>query len=254
MVGQGEVRPVAAKVQAVEQFPVPVTKRELMRFLGLIGYYRCFRLNFSSVVAPLTNLLRKDVQFVWSPICQQAFTQVKRLLCAAPMLAAPRLHQPFQLYVDASHVGAGAVLTQQDDLGICRPVSYFSKNFNKHQLNYSVIEKETFALILALRHFDVYLSGNTSILVHTDHNPLTFLSSLKCPNQRLVRWSSYLQAFNLDICYIKGKDNIVALCAPVAGLERGQRRRGFIGAWASLHPLAYRQFFKIKQKKRTYAT
>uniref|UniRef100_A0A096M9Z4 ribonuclease H n=1 Tax=Poecilia formosa TaxID=48698 RepID=A0A096M9Z4_POEFO len=53
VVGHGEVRPVAAKVQAVEQFPVPATKRELMRFLGLVGYYRCFCRNFSSVVAPL---------------------------------------------------------------------------------------------------------------------------------------------------------------------------------------------------------
>lgn len=210
VVGQGEVRPVEAKVQAVDQFPVPVTKKELMRFLGLVGYYRCFCQNFSSVVAPLTNLLRRDVKFVWSPICQQAFDQVKSLLCAAPVLAAPRLQQPFELFVDASHVGSGAVLTQRDNLGICRPVSYFSKKFNKHQINYSVIEKETFALMLALKHFDVYLNGNASIVVHTDHNPLTFLSTLKCPNQRLIRWSLFLQSYNLDIPYIKGNENIVA--------------------------------------------
>lgn len=162
------------------------------------------------MVAPLTNLLRKDVKFEWSSLCQQAFEQVKRLLCAAPVLAAPRLNRPFQLYVDASHVGAGAVLTQTDDLGIGRPVSYFSKKFNKHQLNYSVIEKETFALILALKHFDVYLSGGANVVVFTDHNPLTFLSSLKCPNQRLIRWSLFLQSYNLDIQYIKGKSNVVA--------------------------------------------
>ena len=210
VVGQGEVRPVEAKVQAVEQFPVPVTKKELMRFLGLVGYYRCFCQNFSSVVAPLTNLLRKDAKFVWTPLCQQAFDQVKSLLCAAPVLAAPRVGQPFELYVDASHVGSGAVLAQRDNLGICRPVSYFSKKFNKHQVNYSVIEKETFALILALKHFDVYLSGSASIIVHTDHNPITFLSSLKCPNQRLIRWSLFLQSYNLDIRYIKGTENVVA--------------------------------------------
>lgn len=210
VVGQGEVRPVEAKVQAIQQFPVPVTKKELMRFLGLVGYYRCFCQNFSSVVAPLTNLLCKNVKFVWTSLCQQAFDQVKSLLCAAPVLAAPRLRVPFELYVDASHVGAGAVLSQRDNLGICRPVSYFSKKFDKHQVNYSVIEKETFALILALKHFDVYLNGNASIIVHTDHNPLTFLSSLKCPNQRLIRWSLFLQSYNLDIRYIKGTENVVA--------------------------------------------
>lgn len=210
VVGQGEVRPVQAKVHAVEQFPVPVTKKELMRFLGLVGYYRCFCRDFSSVVAPLTNLLRKDVKFVWSSLCQQAFDQVKSLLCDAPVLAAPCLQKPFELFVDASGVGAGAVLTQRDQLGICRPVSYFSKKFNKHQLNYSVIEKETLALILALQHFNVYVNGNANIVVHTDHNPLTFLSTLNCPNQRLIRWSLFLQSYNLDVRYIKGTENVVA--------------------------------------------
>lgn len=210
VVGQGQVRPVAAKVLAIEQYPIPTTKKELMRFLGLVGYYRCFCQNFSSVVAPLTDLLHKNVKFVWSPVCQQAFEHVKRLLCVAPVLAAPHPAQPFQLHVDASHEGAGAVLAQQDDLGICRPVSYFSKKFNKHQLNYSVIEKETLALILALKHFDVYLSGSAVITVYTDHNPLTFLASLKNSNQRLIRWSLFLQSYSLDIQYVKGKDNIVA--------------------------------------------
>lgn len=42
VVGQGHVRPVDAKVSAITEFPAPTTKKELMRFLGLVGYYRCF--------------------------------------------------------------------------------------------------------------------------------------------------------------------------------------------------------------------
>ena len=38
-VGQGQVRPLLAKVQAVSEYPPPLTKKEL-RFLGLVGYYR----------------------------------------------------------------------------------------------------------------------------------------------------------------------------------------------------------------------
>lgn len=72
VVGQGIVRPVEEKVKAVACFPVPTTKKELMRFLGLVGYYRSFCRNFS-VVAPLTDLLKASVTFVWSPVCQQAF-------------------------------------------------------------------------------------------------------------------------------------------------------------------------------------
>ena len=105
-------------------------------------------------------------------------------------------------------MGAGAVLLQPDDLGVDRQVCFFSKKFNKHQLNYSVIEKETLALILSLQHFSVYVSS-VPVVVFTDHNPLTFLSSLQCPNQRLIHWALMLQSYNLDIRHIKGRDNVV---------------------------------------------
>ena len=54
------------------------------------------------------------------------------------------------------------------------------------------------------------MSGLAPLIVYTDHNPLTFLNSLKCPNQRLVRWSLFLQSYALDIRHIRGKDNVVA--------------------------------------------
>lgn len=83
VVGQGEVCPVRAKVTAIDRFPSPVTKKELMRFLGMIGYYRSFCSNFSSVVAPLTNLLKARTPFVWTQECDQAFSNAKLLLSTA---------------------------------------------------------------------------------------------------------------------------------------------------------------------------
>ncbi len=70
VVGQGHVRPVRAKVTAIDQFPVPVTKRELIRFLGMVVFYRGFCQNFSAVAAPLTNLLRGKIKFEWTSMCQ----------------------------------------------------------------------------------------------------------------------------------------------------------------------------------------
>ena len=211
MVGQGEVRPVRAKVVAIDAFPPPTTKKELMRFLGMIGYYRSFCNNFSTVVAPLTDMLKAKAVYVWSTRCQHAFEEAKRLLTSTPVLAAPRMDLSFTLQVDASHVGAGAVLLQADVSGIERPVSFFSKKFNDYQLNYSVIEKEALALIWALQHFEVYVgSGVVPIVVYTDHNPLTFLRSMMCPNQRIMRWCLFLQSFHLDVRHIRGTENVIA--------------------------------------------
>lgn len=107
-------------------------------------------------------------------------------------------------------MGAGAVLMQANESGIDCPVSFFSKKFNSHQLNYSITEKEALERIWALRHFEVYVGGRVRpLVVYTDHNPLTFLHSLQNPNQRLMGWCVFLQPFYLAIRYLKGAENTV---------------------------------------------
>ena len=210
VVGQGHVKPIDAKVLAISEFPIPTCKKQLMRFLGMAGYYRKFCKNFSDIAAPLTNLLKKGKQFIWDFKCQAAFDNLKAVLKSAPILLAPDFDKCFSLAVDASDVGAGAVLLQSDSEGIDHPVCYFSKKFNKHQRNYSTIEKECLALILAIQHFEVYLTSSVKpIVVYSDHNPLKFLHKLKNKNQRLLRWSLLLQEFDLEIKHIKGKDNVI---------------------------------------------
>lgn len=71
---------------------------------------------------------------------------------------------------------------------------YFSKKFNAAQLKNSTIEKEALALVLAIQHFEVYLSSCYSIFVYCDHNPLIFLNSMHNFNQRLMRWRFILAA------------------------------------------------------------
>jgi hypothetical protein len=209
VVGQGEVRPVEAKVNAITEFPEPNCKRQLMRFLGMAGYYRKFCKNFSSIAEPLTDLLKQNSKFVWSGKCQESFDKLKAMLKSSPILSAPNFEKEFKVAVDASDTGAGGVLLQEDKDGIDHPVCYFSKKFNVHQKNYSTIEKECLALILALQHFEVYLTTATPIQVFSDHNPLTFLNKMKNKNQRLLRWSLLLQEYNLNIKHIKGKDNVI---------------------------------------------
>ncbi len=158
-VGSGQVRPLNSKIQAILDFPVPKTRRELRRFLCMTGYYRCFCKNFSVVASPLTGLLCKAVSFKWTPECQSAFEALKTLLCSAPVLVAPQFGKPFLLEVEASSTGVGAVLLQTGEDGLNHPISFFSKKFLKHQMSYNTIEKEALALILALQHFEVYIGS-----------------------------------------------------------------------------------------------
>ena len=220
VVGQGSVIPITAKVEAIAKCPIPTNKKELyiMRFLGMAGYYRRFCKNFSVIVDPLTNLLRKKQVFVWSPDCQVAYSKVKAILMNQPVLAAPDFTKNFKLAVDASDIGAGAVLLQEDLHGIDHPICYYNKKFSKSQRNYCTSEKELLALVLALQYFEIYVTATVSpIVVYTDHNPLTFLHKLKNKNQRLMRWSLMLQQYCLDMKHIRGQDNVIADALSRAG-------------------------------------
>ena len=71
--------------------------------------------------------------------------------------------------------------------GVAHPVCYYSKKLNKHQRNYSSIEKEGLSLILALQNFEVNLATSVApIVIFTDHNPLTFIHKMKNKNQPLL--------------------------------------------------------------------
>lgn len=121
------------------------------------------------------------------------------------------MDRPFKLEVDVSATGVGSVLLQDGADGISHPVSYFSAKFNCHQMNYSTIEKETLAMLLALQHFYVYVGCTTiPVMVYSDHNPLVFLNKMYNHNQRLMRWALKAQHYNLEIHHKRGSDNIVA--------------------------------------------
>ena len=161
-------------------------------------------MTFSENVVPITNLLSKKVKFVWTDDCQLAFDKVKLLLQNST-------EKKFKLIIDSSDVGTGSVLVQEASDGLDHPVSYFSKKFLKYQKNYSVVEQETLSLVLALKRFYVYLGSTPfKIKIYTDHNPLTFLKTMKNKNQRLVRWSLAFQEYNLEIQHIPGSENVVA--------------------------------------------
>jgi hypothetical protein len=102
-----------SKVKDILEWKSPTSVHQVRSFLGLAGYYRMFILDFSKIVQPITELLKNDVKFDWSPKCNEAFEQLKVLLTTAPVLAQPDIEKPFDVYCDASDNGLGCVLMQE---------------------------------------------------------------------------------------------------------------------------------------------
>ena len=100
----GTIQPELGKVDAVKSFAVPQTKTQVRAFLRLTGYYRRFIPNYATIALPLTDLTKKTApnQVNWDQKCDQAFNQLKKLLCSSPILQSPDLSRPFVLHTDAS--------------------------------------------------------------------------------------------------------------------------------------------------------
>jgi hypothetical protein len=195
-----------AKVKAVNDFPRPKDLKHVRSFLGLASYYRRFIHQFSKVASPLYALTRKDVPFVWTDACEKSFAQLKSLLTEAPILAFPDFSREFRLETDASGLGLGAVLSQEQPDGSTRPLAYASRTLQPHKRNYAATEMEALGVVWAIKHFRQYLYGHRCH-VHTDHEALKSLLNSPHPSGKLARWGLAIQELDLVIHYKPGRTN-----------------------------------------------
>ena len=117
------------KIEAVRAFPTPTDLKHLRSFLGLASYYKRLIPNFAKIANPLHALTRKDTPFLWSSDCEQAFENLKQSLTQASVLAFPNFDKHFLLETDASGVGLGAVLAQEQEDGSVRALAYANGAF-----------------------------------------------------------------------------------------------------------------------------
>ena len=89
------------------------------------------------------------------------------------------------------------------------PIAFESRKLLPHERLYSIYDKEMLAIMHALAKFRQYLVGNM-FRVRTDHNSLGFFLEQKQLQERQQKWISKIQAYDFDIEYVRGKNNVVA--------------------------------------------
>uniref|UniRef100_A0A8C1LRZ5 Gypsy retrotransposon integrase-like protein 1 n=1 Tax=Cyprinus carpio TaxID=7962 RepID=A0A8C1LRZ5_CYPCA len=203
------IRMDPAKVKAVADWPTPDSRRAVQRFLGFANFYRRFIRNFSQVALPLTDLTSTRRRFCWSPQAEAAFLNLKSRFVSAPILATPDPSRQFVVEVDASEVGAGAILSQRspsDDR--VHPCAFFSHRLTPSERNYDIGNRELLAVKLALEEWRHWLEGaEVPFIVWTDHKNLEYIRTAKRLNSRQARWALFFGRFNFNISYRPGSKN-----------------------------------------------
>jgi putative transposase len=231
---EGARSPAPGKLLPIQEWQLPGTITELRGFLGLCNYFSEYVDHYADYAAPLMEKLKvgrvegkkgSRVRVEWTPSDVQAFECLKRQLAKELELFQLDPDRPFVMRCDASDFAIGAVLQQVHpdeertahvDIGKVRlvPVSFFSRKLTGSQLNWTPREKETYAIVAALRKWAGHI-GYQPVIVVTDHRSLQdwvteHVDTPSGPRGRRARWHETLSQFDVEVVYMPGPTNVVA--------------------------------------------
>ena len=192
-----------SKVAAIRDWPTPKTITEVRSFHGLATFYIRFVKNFITIMAPITECLKKG-KFQWNEFAEASFQEIKKKLSQAPVLVLPDFNKTFELECDVSGVGIGAILSQEE-----KPIAFFSEKLSEARQKWSTYQQELYVVFRALKTWEVYLLPK-EFIVYTDHQSLKHFRNQKHVDRMLARWAAYLEKFNYLIVHKSGATNKVA--------------------------------------------
>ena len=201
------IGPTEERVKALAQAREPENVAEVRSFLGLANYSSRFIPQFATLSEPLRRLTKKDVPFVFGAEQKRSFRALKKSLSDTGTLAYFDKNAPTKVIADASPVGLGAVLVQEqggEQVAVC----YASRSLTDCERRYSQTEKEALALVWACEKFHAYVYGMKFDLV-TDHKPLEAIYGPRSkPCARIERWVLRMQPYDFHVVHIPGTQNI----------------------------------------------
>jgi hypothetical protein len=160
--------------------------------------------DFSTIAAPLYDLMKKGVLFYWGAAQEHSFNTLINKLAHTPLLQLPNFGKTFELEYDASGIGIGGVLLQEG-----KPIAYFSEKLSGPSLNYSTYDKELYALVRVLETWQHYLWPK-EFIIHSDHESLKHIRGQEKLNKRHAKWVEFIKTFPYIIKHKKGKENVIA--------------------------------------------
>ena len=204
------------RVDSIKSIPFPENMKQMQAFLGAALFFKSFVPHYSSLTAPLNDMIRITFSWdekTWTQDYRAIYETFKQKLQEAQAIFYPNYSLDWILRTDASLHGVGAVLLQvvkpttADGDPVYQPISFASQKFSPQATRWSTIEQEAYGIYFGVKTFSYYLMCKHFVL-ETDHNNLLWMEASAVP--KVIRWRIYLQSYSFMLRHIAGKQNVVA--------------------------------------------
>ena len=199
------------RIEAIHKIKAPTNVKALMRLLGCMNYFKRYVPDYSKNTYHMRQLLKKNVEFDWTPLCQKELDYLKGCLTSDPILKPINFNRDLVISCDASIYGIGYVIMQSDDDGLLHAVRYGSYATTPAQANYSAEDLEAVGLMYALKSIE-WLAQSRHVTVLTDNTAVLHIADWTPRNRRQRRMLTYIMQFNLTVLYIRGSSNTLPDC------------------------------------------
>ena len=205
-IGEEGLKPDPEKIRAILEMPDPTDTDAIKRLTGMLNFLSPFIPNKSSVIGPVSSLLKAGTPWNWGPSQKSAMENVKSILASEPTLRLFDPALPVTIQADASSTGLGACLLQQG-----QPVAYASHALNNSETGYTQIEKELLAILFAATKFHHYIYG-AQVQGVSDHKPLEAImrKPLHQVSPQMQMMLLKLMKYNLELTYVPGSKLYIA--------------------------------------------
>ena len=213
--------PALDKIEKLRNFPPPTTKKMVRGFMGSLNYFLEFIPGMANDIANVNALVRgKQDEVIWTDEATKSFENIKAALTSPARLTMANPTNPFYLFSDAGPTGAAGLIAQADEkTGQLKPISWFNKSFSESECRFSQVEREA-ASIVALLKTHQYMLLLSELHLFTDCRALSFIHQAKSLNQKLNRWSLYIDQFNINVCFMPSSYPLIKLVDAISRKDK----------------------------------
>ena len=146
----------------------------------------------------ITNMLRKDHEIKWTVEANKYFRDINKSISESPVLVSPDFDKFFLVFSYASEHTIATVLLQKNDQGEEQPIAFFSKMLRDGELKYDIMEKQTYALIKALKYFRIYIL-HSHVVAYVPSSVAKSILTQPDPKRRREKWIAVLLEYDIEI-------------------------------------------------------